>query len=73
LIECKYKSEPSTEQYERQQEMGLTLARLLKKDFYFGMVVENERDPRFARIDAPYVLWSEIETWLKQEKGKANE
>ncbi|MGD9101623.1 MAG: hypothetical protein PVF45_14175 [Anaerolineae bacterium] len=73
LIECKYKSEPSTEQYERQEMMGQTLARRLKKDFYFGMVVKDERDPRFARIDAPYVLWSEIETWLNQKKDKADE
>ena len=42
----------------------------MEKDFYFEMVVEDERDPRFARIDVPCVLWSEIETWLKQEKKR---
>jgi hypothetical protein len=60
LVECKYKGRLSTEQYERHQMMGETLARRLGKAFHFGMVVEDERDPRFVRIDIPYVLWSEI-------------
>ena len=42
-------------------------------DFYFGMVVEKERDPHRARIDALYVRWAEIKTRLKQEKDKADE
>jgi Holliday junction resolvase-like predicted endonuclease len=66
LVECKYKSEPSTEQYERHQMMGKTLARRLEKAFHFGMVVEDERDPRFARIDVPHVLWSEIQSELQE-------
>jgi hypothetical protein len=66
LVECKYKSEPSTEQYERHQMMGKTLARRLKKAFHFGMVVEDRRDPRFARIDVPHVLWSEIRSKLEE-------
>jgi hypothetical protein len=35
-----------TEQYERQQVMGKTLARRLGKVFHFGMVVQNERKRR---------------------------
>jgi len=60
LVECKYLSDFSREQYERQQMMGKVLARRLSKMFHFGLVVEGERDPRVAQIDAPYVLWSEI-------------
>lgn len=71
LVECKYMSKLSTEQYERQQMMGETLARRLEAAFHFGMVVEEERDPRFARISAPYVLWSEIETAVAA--GRAQE
>jgi len=65
LVECKYKSVPSTEQYERHQMMGQTLARRLDKGFHFGMVVEETRDPHFAQIDVPYVLWQEIEARLQ--------
>jgi len=65
LVECKYKSNPSIEQYGRHQMMGQALARRLDKEFYFGMVVEDPRDPQFARIHAPYVLWPEIQTWLE--------
>ena len=46
--------------------MGETLARRLGKVFHFGMVVEDERDPRFARIDVPHVLWSEIRSKLEE-------
>jgi len=66
LIECKYQSGLSVEQYERQQKMGHTLAQRLEKEFYFGMVVKKERDSRHAHIQAPYVLWSAIETWLEE-------
>jgi hypothetical protein len=66
LVECKFKSEPSTEQYERHRIMGGTLARRTEKDFHFGMVVEASRDLRFARINVPYVLWSEIQAWLEE-------
>jgi hypothetical protein len=69
LVECKYKSEPSTEQYERHQMMGKTLARRLGKAFQFGMVVKDKRDPRFARIDVPYVLWTEIRSKLEEVRG----
>lgn len=65
LVECKYKSAPSTEQYERHQMMGGTLAHRLGKAFHFGMVVEEKRDPRFAQIHVPYVLWSDIQSKLK--------
>ncbi len=64
LVECKYKGKPSTEQYERHQMMGETLAHRLDKAFHFGLVVEEERDPRFARLHVPYVLWSEIQAKL---------
>jgi hypothetical protein len=60
LVECKYLSALSMEQHERHQMMGKTLARRLGKAFHFGLVVEKERAPEFAQIDAPYVLWSEI-------------
>jgi len=69
LVECKYKSEPSTEQYERHQMMGKTLARRLGKAFHFGMVVQDQRDPRFARIDVPHLLWSEIRSRLDEVRG----
>lgn len=67
LVECKYRTEPSTEQYERHRMMGGTLARRLGKGFHFGMVVEDARDPRFARMNVPYVLWSEIQAWLEED------
>lgn len=60
LVECKYLSALSREQYERQQLMGAALARRLGKAFHFGLVVQGERDPTAARIDAPYVLWFDI-------------
>ncbi|MBN1580157.1 MAG: hypothetical protein JXA89_05600 [Anaerolineae bacterium] len=68
LVECKYKGEASTEQFNRQQMMGPTLARRLDKDFCFGMVVDTPRDVRFTRIDVPYVLWSEVEAELAMLK-----
>jgi hypothetical protein len=46
--------------------MGETLARRLGKAFHFGLVVEDERDPHFAQIDAPYVRWSEVWNRLKE-------
>jgi hypothetical protein len=64
LVECKYRSKLSIEQYERHQIMGQTLARRLDKGFHFGLVVEDERDPHFARIDAPCMLWSDIQSRL---------
>jgi hypothetical protein len=66
LVECKYKTGPSTEQYERHLMMGETLACRLDRRFHFGMVVEGERDSRFARIDVPYVLWSDIRLKLRE-------
>lgn len=68
LVECKYKGTPSPEQYERHLMMGKTLARRLGEVFHFGMVVEVERDPRFARIDVPHVLWSEIRSKLEETR-----
>ena len=64
LVECKYKGELSNEQLERHQTMGETLARRLDRSFHFGMVVGQERDPQFARIDVPYVLWTDIQSKL---------
>lgn len=65
LVECKFKGKPSTEQCVRHQMMGRVLARCLGKAFHFGMVVE-ERDPRFARFQVPYVLWSDIRSKLEK-------
>lgn len=66
LVECKYLTEFSSDQYARHLRMGETLARRLEKSFHFGMVAEDERDLRFAQIKEPYVLWSEIEAKLKE-------
>jgi len=66
LVECKYLSELSMEQHKRQLMMGKTLARRLSKAFHFGLVVEDERDPRFARIDVPYMRWSEVQAKLEE-------
>jgi len=66
LVECRYQGEVDAEQYERYQMMGPMLARRLGKESYFGMVVEAERDTRFARIDVPYVLWHDIHAELSQ-------
>ena len=65
LVECKYKGAVSSGQYKRQQMMGETLAQRLEKAFCFGMVVEDKRDPRFARIDVAYVLWSDVRSQLR--------
>lgn len=69
LVECKFKGKPSTKQYKRQQMMGRTLASRLGKKFHFGMVVEEARDPRFVRLHVPYVLWSDIQTKLREITG----
>jgi hypothetical protein len=66
LVACKYKSELSLEQYERHQMMGEALASRLDKGFHFGLVVEDECDPHFARIGAPCALWSEIQAVLQE-------
>lgn len=66
LVECKYLSELSTEQHERHLMMGKTLARRLDKAFHFGLVVEDERDPHFAKIDVPYVRWREVRSKLEE-------
>jgi hypothetical protein len=60
LVECKYRSQFSMGQYERQKMTGQTLAGRLGKQFHFGMVCEDERDPKFARITEPYVTWGDI-------------
>lgn len=64
LVECKFKSAPSTEQYERHKMMGTTLAIRLGKKFHFGMVVEQQRDRQFVRLDVPYVTWAQVEAQL---------
>lgn len=66
LVECKYRSKLSTEQHERHQMMGKTLARRLDKAFHFGLVVEDEHDLSYTQISAPYVRWSEIMTKLRE-------
>ena len=66
LVECKYLSQPSNEQYERQQMMGETLARRLGKALHFGMVVRSQRDPHRAQLRVPYVLWSAVGASLGQ-------
>jgi hypothetical protein len=66
LVECKYHSQLPTEQYGRQQMMGKALARRLDKSFHFGLVVEDKRDSRSARIKDPYVRWSEIMNKLRE-------
>lgn len=49
--------------------MGNTLAKRLGKEFHFGLVVKDKRDPIFAKIDAPYVLWDDIKRKLKTLSG----
>jgi hypothetical protein len=66
LVECKYRSKLSTEQYERHQMMGNILAHRLDKGFHFGLVVEDERDSSYTQISAPYMRWSEIVTKLRE-------
>lgn len=60
LVECKYRSALSGEQYGRQQLMGEVLARRLGKLFHYGFVIDERDELRSAEIDAPSVLWSEI-------------
>ena len=69
LIECKYKSSLRIEQYERQKMMGRTLAKRLKKEFAFGLVVDDERDPAHIDIEELYVLWTDVEEKLKDLEG----
>ena len=66
LVECKYRGVPSTEQYERHQMMGKTLARRLDRALHFGLVVDDEHDPHFARFSVPYLFWSEIRSRLEK-------
>ena len=66
IIECKYLSGLSREQYDRQMEMGPVLARRLGRALHFGLVVRSERDVRHARIQEPYVTWSAIAGYLKE-------
>jgi hypothetical protein len=66
IVECKYLSRFSMEQYERQKMAGETLARRLGKSFHFGMVCEDERDPKFAKIKEPYTTWPEVEARLSE-------
>jgi hypothetical protein len=64
IVECKYRSQFSMEQYGRQKRTGETLARRLGKAFHFGLVCEDERDPNFAKIEEPYVTWGEVKATL---------
>lgn len=69
LIELKYLSALSMEQYERQIMMGETLAERLKKGFHFGLVVKDERDPIFTKIEEPYIRWDDVKRKLKTLSG----
>ena len=73
LVECKYKGSVSTEQYERHQMMGKTLARRLGKHFHFGMLVSAKRDPQLAQISVPHVTWSTVKQRLEERKGSTYE
>jgi hypothetical protein len=64
IIECKYLSGLSREQYDRQMEMGPVLARRLGKALHVGLVVRSERDVRHAVIQEPYVTWDAIAGFL---------
>ncbi len=66
IVECKYRSQFSMEQYRRQQMTGKTLASRLGRVFHFGMVCEDDRDPAFAKIKEPYVTWDQVETKLAE-------
>jgi hypothetical protein len=66
IVECKYRSQLSIEQYQRQRMAGETLARRLGRGFHFGIVCEDQRDPEFAKIREPYVTWGEIEDRLTE-------
>jgi hypothetical protein len=71
LVECKFLSGFLTDEYERQLLMGETLARRLKKAFHYGLVAQKRGDPRRVQIDAPCVLWSEIEAKLGDIRAPA--
>lgn len=66
VVECKYRSQFSWEQYLRQQMTGKALARRVGKTFHFGLVREKEADPAFVKIDEPYVTWGEVEKKLAE-------
>jgi hypothetical protein len=64
IVECKYLSQFSREQYQRQQKTGKALARRVGKSFHFGLVRERDADPAFVKIDEPYVTWDQVEEKL---------
>lgn len=66
VVECKFLSSFLRDEYERQLMMGNTLAERLGKEFHYGLVAEKRGDPRRVQIDAPCVLWSEIQARLKE-------
>jgi hypothetical protein len=70
LVECKYRTEPSLEQHERHVLMNRVLGSRLQKDLRMCLVVENDRDPRFAKVALPYILWRDIEQWLSSSDSK---
>jgi hypothetical protein len=66
-IDCKYRSSLLREQYERQRRMGELLGKRLRREFFFGLVVETPPDLKRARIQEPHVTWSEnpaIRDWV---------
>jgi hypothetical protein len=65
-IECKYRSSLRREQCERQRRMGGLLGKWLGRKFFFGLVVESQRDLSRIRIDEPHVTWEDIEKHLSR-------
>jgi len=43
---------------------GETLAGALGRESVLDMIVEHERDPRWAQFDVRYATWKEVETRL---------
>lgn len=66
VVECKFLSNFLKDEYERQLMMGNTLAERLGKGFHYGLVAQERGDPAHVHIDAPCVLWSEVEAKLKE-------
>ena len=66
VVECKFLSSFLTDEYERQLMMGKALAKRLGKQLHYGLVAEKRGDPARVQIDAPSVLWSEIEAKLEE-------
>jgi hypothetical protein len=66
VVECKFLSGFLRDEHQRQLMMGRTLAKRLGRQFHYGLVAKARGDPARVQIDAPCVLWSEIEARLKE-------